>query len=163
MNPLARRLVSLTSLAVIAAGGLAAAQASPPASAPDGAALYKRCAACHTATGAGVPGAYPPLQGDFRGLAAKKEGRRYIALAVTRGLAGPITVEGKSYRGVMPAQGGMTDADVAAVLNHVGTKIAKSGPAFAAFSPAEVASARKSGANLSAAQVAQLHAAIGGK
>ena len=163
MSPLARLLVSLTSLAVIAAGGLATAQASPPASSPDGAALYKRCAACHTATGAGVPGAYPPLQGDFRELAAKKEGRRYIALAVTRGLSGPITVDGKAYRGVMPAQAGMTDADVAAVLNHVGTRIARSGPAFSAFTTAEVAAARKSGATLSAGQVAQLHGAIGGR
>ena len=28
----------------------------------DGATVFKRCAACHLATGAGVPGAYPPLK-----------------------------------------------------------------------------------------------------
>ena len=82
---------------------------------------------------------------------------------MTRGLSGPITVDGKAYRGVMPAQAGMTDADVAAVLNHVGTRIARSGPAFSAFTTAEVAAARKSGATLSAGQVAQLHGAIGGR
>lgn len=165
MKLFSRPLLSLTALATIAAGGLAAAQASPSSSAttPDGAVLFKRCAACHTATGAGVPGAYPPLQNDFRNLAANKNGRRYIALAVIRGLSGPLQVEGKTYRGVMPAQSGLDDTDVAAVLNHVGTTIAKSGPVFTTFTSAEIAVARKGGSTLSSAQVAQLHTESGGK
>lgn len=134
----------------------------PASAAPDGAALFARCAACHTRTGAGVPGAYPPLAGDFRTLAAKPAGRRYIALAVIRGLAGPITVEGKAYRGVMPAQV-LDDAGAAAVLNHVGTQIAKSGPAFRPFTPGEIAMHRASGASMTAGDVAKLHAAAGGK
>jgi len=42
----------------------------------DGAAIYKRCAACHLATGAGVPGAFPPLAADVRNLSQTAAGRR---------------------------------------------------------------------------------------
>lgn len=136
--------------------------ASSAQAAPDGAMVYNRCAACHTKTGAGVPGAYPPLATDFRALAAKPAGRRYLALAVIRGLSGPITVEGKPYRGVMPAQT-LDDASVSAVLNHIGTQIAKTGPAFKPFTDKEVAGHRASGAALSAADVAKLHVGAGGK
>lgn len=146
--------------AALAGGVFATASAAPPA--PTGAALFARCAACHTATGKGVPGAYPPLASDFRKLAAQPAGRRYLLLAVTRGVNGPITVEGKPYRGVMPAQSGLDDAAVAAVLNHVGKSIAKSGPAFRAFSSAEAAAARASGATLSGGDVARLHSSVGG-
>ncbi|WP_206243675.1 c-type cytochrome [Novosphingobium terrae] len=131
-------------------------------SAPDGAQIFTRCAACHTATGAGVPGAFPPLQSDFRNLATKAEGRRYLALAVIKGLSGAITVQGKPYRGFMPAQP-LDDAAVAGVLNHVGAKIATSGPAFKSFTPAEVAAARAGGAKLSVADVAKLHEGAGGQ
>ena len=149
--------------AMLLAGLGLVSQAAPAAGpAQSGAALFMRCAACHTATGAGVPGAYPPLGADFRKLATKPAGRRYLALAVIRGLNGPITVGGKPYRGMMPAQAGMDDAAVAAVLNHVGTAIAKTGPAFAPFNAAEVAGIRAGGASLSAADVARLHAGAGG-
>ena len=144
------------------AGLLSAGLATPAAAAPDGGAIYGRCAACHTRTGAGVPGAFPPLATDFRNLAAKPEGRRYLALVVTRGVSGPITVEGKPYRGIMPAQA-LDDAAVAAVLNHVGTAIATSGPAFRPFTEAEVAGLRASGSALSGADVGRLHAGAGGR
>ncbi|MCJ2185092.1 cytochrome c [Novosphingobium sp. 1949] len=166
-RPLPRRTpTALGALALTTLGTLALVQAAPSrsASAPDeGAALFKRCAACHTSTGKGVPGTYPPLQADFRQLAASKAGRQYIALAVMRGLMGPLTIEGKSYRSVMPAQADLDDAQVAAVLNHVGTTIAKTGPAFKPLSPAEVASARALGAKLTPAEVARLHQAAGGQ
>lgn len=139
---------------------LPAPAAAPPG--PGGAATFARCAACHTATGKGVPGAYPPLGTDFRKLAAKPAGRRYLALAVVKGLNGPLTVEGKPYRGVMPAQTALDDAAIAGVLNHVGTAIATSGPAFRAFTTAEVAAARASGAGLTGAEVVKLHAQAGG-
>lgn len=130
-------------------------------SAPSGDAIYKRCAACHTATGAGVPGAFPPLRQDTRALAGSNNGRRYLVLAVIRGLSGPITVEGKSYRGVMPAQS-LDDASVAAVLNYV-LKELSPGPAPRAFTANEVAAIRKGGASLSPADVAKLHGSSGGK
>ena len=141
---------------------LAALSASTPLLAADGATLYKKCSACHLPTGAGVPGAYPALSTDFLTLAKKPAGRRYLALVVIKGLSGAITVGGKPYRGVMPAQG-MNDADTAAVLNHVGSVIAKGGKGFKAFSEAEVAAARASGAALTPAQIGALHAGVGGK
>lgn len=131
--------------------------------ASDGAALYKRCAACHLPTGAGVPGAFPPLTADFAVLANKPDGRRYLALAVLRGVSGLITVGGKTYRGVMPAQAGMTDADIAAVLNHVAVKLAKAGSGFKPFNEAEIKATRAVGVTMTSAQVGLLHAKAGGK
>lgn len=148
------------------AAGAAAALASltlPVHAAADGAAIYGRCAACHTKTGAGVPGVFPPLGEDFRVLASSDAGRRYLALVVTRGVSGPIKVGGKPYAGVMPAQATLDDASVAAVLNHVGTEIARTGPAFKPFAESEVAGARASGAALSAQDVGKLHAGAGGQ
>lgn len=130
---------------------------------PNGAALYQRCAACHLPDGAGVPGAFPPLKADFAALASGPEGRRYLVLAVTRGLAGPLTIEGKAYRGVMPAQSLLDDAGVAAVLNHVAVAVAGAGGDFRPFTAAEVAQARPSGAALTAADVAALHARLSRK
>jgi hypothetical protein len=72
-------------------------------------------------------------------------------------------VGGKAYAGVMPAQGNLDDASVAAVLNHVGTEIAKTGPAFKPFAEAEIAVHRATGTSLSAQDVGKLHAAAGGQ
>jgi mono/diheme cytochrome c family protein len=125
--------------------------------APDGAALYKRCAACHLPTGAGVPGAFPALVKEPRKLATKPEGRRYLALVVTRGASGPMVVDGKSYRGIMPAQSGLDDEAVAAVLNHVTGTLGTEGKAPKPFTAAEIAAARKGGAALTSADVGKLH------
>lgn len=107
-------------LRVPALAGALAMLATPAAAAEaDGAAIYKRCAACHLPDRAGIPGAFPPLKADTKSLAGTDEGRRYLVLVVSKGLFGPITVEGKPYRGMMPAQTGLSDADIAAVLNHI--------------------------------------------
>jgi mono/diheme cytochrome c family protein len=152
-------------LAASAAAVLAAALPvhAAPEAAPDGATIFARCAACHTKTGAGVPGAFPPLGPDVRTMATSEAGRRYLALVVTRGVSGPIKVAGKPYAGVMPAQGGLDDASVAAVLNHVGTVIVKTGPEFKPFTAAEITALRASGSALSAQDVGKLHAAAGGQ
>lgn len=145
-----RRLTMLLALAGMAATG--------PATAQDGATIYKRCAACHLANGAGVPGAFPPLKTDVRKLAGTSAGRRYLALVVIRGVSGPITVEGKPYRGTMPAQGGLNDAQVAAVLNHV-----VRGGSAKAFSASEIAGYRAGSAGLNSAAVGRLQAGAAGK
>lgn len=151
-------------LALVGAAAAALAGLTLPVhAAADGAAIYGRCAACHTKTGAGVPGVFPPLGEDFRTLAASEAGRRYLALVVTRGVSGPIKVGGKPYAGVMPAQATLDDASVAAVLNHVGTEIARNGPEFKPFAEAEVAGIRAGGAALSAQDVGKLHAGAGGQ
>jgi mono/diheme cytochrome c family protein len=148
----------MTMLRIAAAMLLMALPAT--AEAADGPALYKRCAACHLATGAGVPGAFPSLKVEPAMLAAKPDGRRFLVLSVTRGLSGPIVVDGKTYRGVMPAQAGMKDDDVAAVLNHVLDTIAAADKKVKRFSADEVGGIRKSGAALTPRQVAELKAAI---
>lgn len=136
------------------------AVAAPALAAPDGAAIYKRCAACHLPTGAGVPGAYPPLGADFAKLASSAPGRRYLILAVLKGVSGPITVAGKPFSGVMPAQS-LDDESAAAVLNHVASKVAKA--SAKPFTVAEVSGIRAASAGLTASAVGKLHASAGGK
>lgn len=83
----------------------------------DGAALFaSRCAACHQASGGGLPGVFPPLagsewvNGDIHTLSA----------AVLHGISGKLTVKGQTYNGVMPTFGPqISDAELAAVLTHV--------------------------------------------
>lgn len=157
--PLAAALMALLAAAL----PVRAEPDAAPAAGPDGTLIYARCAACHTKTGAGVPGAFPPLGPDVRTMAAIDTGRRYLALVVTRGISGPIKVGGKPYGGVMPAQGALDDASVAAVLNHVGTVIVKDGPAFQPFSAAEITTLRARGTALSAQDVGKLRAAAGGQ
>ena len=90
-----------------------------PAAADDpGMALYKRCAACHLANGKGVPGTFPPLVDRLEQAATSEAGRAYLVLTVTAGVMGPIDVDGRTYRGIMPAQAGLSAADIAAVLNY---------------------------------------------
>ena len=83
-----------------------------------GEAIYKRqCAACHQASGQGLPSVFPPLAGsDFIA-----NNRRQSIEALLFGLAGPITVNGVDYNGVMPSFGHLSDADLSAVLSYVFT------------------------------------------
>jgi mono/diheme cytochrome c family protein len=152
MRLYAAALLSLT----LATGAIAA----PPT--PDGSQIFTRCAACHLPTGAGIPGAFPPLHGDIARFATMPEGRRYLVLAVTHGLSGAIVAEGKTYRGVMPAQSWMTDAQMAAVLNHVVTTLAKASNATP-FTADEIARAKASGATMTAADVARLNGTLNGQ
>lgn len=152
----------LTPAAFLTAAALAPVAADAQ-SAPNGAQVYARCAACHLPTGAGVPGAFPPLGADVRALAGSPAGRRYLVLVVTKGVAGPITVEGRSYRGLMPAQGGLDDAQVAAVLTHVTATVAKGGKGVKPFTAAEVAAVRASSAGITAAAVAKMQPGAGAR
>lgn len=96
-------------------------RAAPPAAGSDQpadpAALYAaRCAACHQASGAGVPGAFPPLAGS-EWLAGNP---RRLAALVLHGVTGPITVKGATYSGAMPAFAPqLGDAEIAALLTHL--------------------------------------------
>jgi len=81
--------------------------------------IYAQCAGCHQATGQGVPGAFPPLAGQLPLIVAKGDaGRQYLVQVVLFGLQGSLTVQGKTYNGMMPPYGHLSDADVAAVLNY---------------------------------------------
>lgn len=156
-----RAVVFILAMAGLSGALALRAPATAAAAQPDGAAIYKRCAACHLGTGSGVPGAFPPLGADIRLLSKSPAGRRYLVLALIRGVSGPLIVEGKAYRGHMPAQAGLDDAAVAAVINHVIVKIAKGNAG--AFTPAEIGAARQANASLSAADVGKLHDKAGGK
>lgn len=95
-------------------------QGSPPATAGasvDGAAVFSaRCAACHQATGVGLPGVFPPLAGS-EWVAGKPE---TLVAMVLHGINGPLTVQGNSYNGAMPAfKDQLQDAEIAALLTHV--------------------------------------------
>lgn len=61
-----------------------------------------QCQACHQASGEGLPGAFPPIRGHLPSLIAAQGGRDYVVDMVLHGLAGPIEVQGQTYRGAMP-------------------------------------------------------------
>ena len=73
------------------------------------------CAACHQATGLGLPGAFPPLANSdyFDGQPLR------VVEAVLNGLSGPITVNGVDYNAVMPSMAYLSDQDVADVVTYV--------------------------------------------
>jgi len=108
----------------------------------DGAALYtQHCMACHQATGAGIPGAFPPVAGHIGELVAAD--RAYPAKLVLFGMMGAIEVKGTTYAGVMPGlAAALSDADVAGILNHTLTAwddVAILGDAFEPYTADEVA------------------------
>jgi mono/diheme cytochrome c family protein len=93
--------------AAVAAGGAAAA--------PNGAELFTRCAACHQATGLGVPGAYPPLAGS-EWLLNNPEVPIRIVL---HGLQGDITVKNTKFNNAMTPFGDqLSDAEIAAIISY---------------------------------------------
>ena len=139
----------LFALLVIGSLGLAFAQ--------NGATVYGQCQGCHQATGAGIPGAFPPFAGHTDEVLAAKGGREYLIKVVLYGLSGEIMVKGAKFNGAMPAFGQLKDAEVAAVLNHIttswGNKNAK------AYTEAEVKAVRAT--KLTAAQVNEARKALG--
>ena len=112
----------------------------PPASGTtkaDGAAVFaSSCAGCHQATGAGLPGVFPPLAGSE--WVVGKDGT--AAAIVLQGVTGDITVKGTTYKGAMPAfKTQLSDDQVAAVLSHVRSQW---GNAATAVTPATIAKVR---------------------
>ena len=74
-----------------------------------------KCSFCHGADGRGKQQWIPPLAGsDF--LKADRE--RAIRI-VTKGLSGPITVNGKPYNNLMPPQDQLTNDQAADALTYV--------------------------------------------
>ena len=82
----------------------------------DGKALYAaQCAACHQATGAGLPGVFPPLDG-----AEWVQGEpRVLANILLHGVTGEITVKGNKYQGAMPAFAQLSDAELAGIASFI--------------------------------------------
>ena len=101
----------LANIASVAVGG------KPPV---DGAALYaQHCVACHQANGAGISGAFPPLDGSEWVL---DEDTSKMAAIMIYGLQGPITVKGTEYNSAMAPLGAtLNDEELAAVATYVRT------------------------------------------
>lgn len=133
--PLLRRAVAPAALVALLAPASLAAQ--------NGAQLYQRCATCHQATGAGMPGAFPPLAGS-EWVTGKPDAAIRILL---HGVQGEITVKGAKYNSMMPAYGTgqeMSDAEVAAVLTYVRSSWGNKAAPVTAAQVAAVRAATKS-------------------
>jgi nitrite reductase (NO-forming) len=81
-----------------------------------GASLYaSHCAACHQATGMGLPGAFPPLKGDPSVLNPDPSKQIDVVLHGLRG----ESIGGVAYSTAMPPFGAsLSDADIADIVNH---------------------------------------------
>ena len=74
-----------------------------------------QCVACHQATGKGLPGVFPPLDGSewVHGDA------RTLANILLHGGEGELEVAGTTYKGAMPAFAQLGDAELAAVASYI--------------------------------------------
>jgi mono/diheme cytochrome c family protein len=103
---------------------------APAPVAADGAQIFtSRCASCHQATGAGLPGVFPPLAGsEWVNADASK-----VAEILLLGIDGPITVKGATFQGIMPAFGHqLSDAEIAAVASYVRASFGNKSPPVSA-------------------------------
>jgi mono/diheme cytochrome c family protein len=123
--------------ALVLAAALPAAADAPVA----GDAVFAgRCAVCHGPDAAGIPGSFPSLHEQIVAFAKTPPGRDYLVMVVTTGLMGELKVGGITYRGVMPAQSGLSEADIAAVITFLGSDRGKnaSAPVLTAAEVAEI-------------------------
>jgi len=104
----------------------------------DGAQVYAaQCVACHQATGAGLPGVFPPLASSewVNGPEA------VVSKIVLLGVTGKLTVKGAAFNGQMPTfRDKLSDAEIAAVLSYARTSF---GNSSAKFGPEVVKAARE--------------------
>jgi len=82
----------------------------------DGKALFAaQCAACHQATGKGLPGVFPPLDGSEWVHGEP----RILANILLHGIDVEIEVEGQKFKGQMPAFAQLSDAELAGVASYI--------------------------------------------
>ena len=115
------------------------------------------CASCHQQTGAGIPGAFPPVAGHAPELALAEGGREYLANLLLYGLQGEIQVSGETYNGVMAAWAQLSDDELASTLNYTLSSWGNADalpPDYPAFTADEIAAQRDAG--LSADEVYEL-------
>lgn len=91
--------------------------------------FQNNCATCHQTDGQGVPGSFPPLAGDP--VVTADDPTRHVEI-VLNGLQGK-TIEGTTYQAAMPAWGDrLSDAEIAAVVNHERTSWGNDAPTVTA-------------------------------
>ena len=94
----------------------AAPLAGAPVAAIDGGQIFAgKCAACHQATGLGVPGVFPPLAASEWVLGDDK----LLVQIPLHGVNGALQVKGVIYNGAMPVFNTLSDGEIAAVLSYV--------------------------------------------
>lgn len=72
------------------------------------------CFACHQSEGQGIPSTFPPLaKSDYLNADSKR-----AIKTILHGLTGEVTVNGKKYNNVMPAQN-LSDDEIANVLTYI--------------------------------------------
>ncbi len=104
-----RRTVADLSAPPAGAAGIAGTKA-------DGKALFaSNCVACHQATGKGLPGVFPPLDGSEW---VRSEDHVLVNILL-HGISGEIEVSGSSYKGMMPSFKQLGDAEIAAVTSFI--------------------------------------------
>jgi len=142
------------------AGFMAAlAAAAPAARAADGSKVFEQnCLMCHQSGGAGLAGQFPRLAGRVVLISGKPKGRDYLIDLITYGMTGNIRVDGQDILGLMPPFAHLSDEDAAAVLNHVQSLGDQPKRAPAAFTAAEVRTARSRPAKTAADVHAQRQA-----
>lgn len=98
------------------AAAMLATANTPAGSGDPGEQVYTTvCAACHQATGKGLPGAFPSLAAS-EWVTADPETPIRIVIA---GLSGPIKVAGADFNSMMPPPPGLDDEKIAQVLTYV--------------------------------------------
>ncbi|MFM2161142.1 MAG: hypothetical protein RLZZ383_654 [Pseudomonadota bacterium] len=93
------------------------------------------CVTCHQENGEGLAPTFPPLKGSKENMGSCAD----HAKIVIKGLTGEIKVQGVTYNGAMPAQGDLTNEEIAAVLTYERNSW---GNNYGDCSPDEVAKAR---------------------
>jgi cbb3-type cytochrome c oxidase subunit III len=133
------QLALAAGLALAAAAAIQAGNVTSATAASDGKAIYAaNCASCHQATGAGLPGAFPPLAGNEHVTA--KDPTAILKIIVS-GKNGALKVGDKTYNGQMPPwKSTLSNADIAAVATYVRSSWGNKAPAV---TEAQVAAASK--------------------
>ncbi|HEY5651047.1 MAG TPA: cytochrome c [Acidimicrobiia bacterium] len=73
-----------------------------------------QCAGCHQPGGAGIPGTFPPLNGN-----PAVQDSAYLIDTIRNGREGALTVDGVDYAGVMPAFSTLSDEEVDGLVAYV--------------------------------------------
>ncbi len=119
----------------------AAFQAAPANATVDGAQVFTgKCAACHQATGLGLPGVFPPLAKSPWVVGAEER----LLQILLHGIQGPIEVLGATYNGAMPAWNTLSDAELAAVATYIRGAFGNSAGAITAETVAKARAATAS-------------------
>jgi len=93
---------------------------SGTALAADGSKIFANtCQACHQTGGVGSPGLAPPLVAPIIANAAARQ-KDYPVMVVINGLSGSLPLAGgEVIASAMPPQQGLSDEDIATVVNYV--------------------------------------------